>query len=707
VAPPKRSRLFRVVRAVVVLAVLLTAWHFIRPSLRPAVPGPDEATKQHLQNVKILRDTWGVPHIFGKSDADTAFGLAYAHCEDDFKTIQAVMAATRGQLGLVLFDTKAPVLDYYTNLVRAEVQARRDYDKLSPQTRALVEGYARGLTYYAYKHPKEADGRLYPILGQDLVAGFVHKLSIMVGLPGVLEKLNKGEAKKEGDPLTVTTGSNAQAVHRTRSTDDVTRLNINSHQPWEGPVSWYEAQVVSEEGWNMTGGTFPSGPLMLHGHNESLGWALTVNGPDVVDVFELHTDAAHPGAYELDGEWVKFEEEDAPLTFDTGLFDATFHKKVFWSQHGPALELDGKWWAIRYAAMERGAFAVEEWYRMNKAKTHAEWLDALAVHAIPMFHMVYADRDNVGYVYNAKLPLRSEGYDYSRVLPGNKKAAIWNGYLPFDQLPRVTNPPSGFVQGCNSTPWVCTTGEGNPKPEAFAATLGIEQTVTNRTQRSLALLGGEEKLDAAAFERMKWDRGYDKESNIFKQAVNPLLLLRPATDDEKTALNLLHGWDGTTDEKSAAATIATMVFKSVSKDARAPGDPKLEDPAQALRETLAWLKQNFGRVDVPLGEVQRLHRGTVDLPLGGGPDNLNAVYSRREKGKLVGFQGDSYVLMVEFGPNGVSSKSIHNYGSATGRPESKHYADQAPLFVERKLKPVWRTKEEIRAHLEREYTPGE
>jgi acyl-homoserine-lactone acylase len=706
VAPPKRSRLFRVVRAVVVLAMLLTAWHFIRPSLRPAVPGPDEATKQHLANVKILRDTWGVPHIFGKSDADTAFGLAYAHAEDDFKTIQAVMAATKGQLGLVLFDSKAPVFDYYTHLVRAGAQARADYGKLDPKTRALVEGYARGLTYYAYKHPGEADGRLYPIRGEDLVAGFVHKLSIMVGLPGVVDKLSKGEAKKEGDPLTVTTGSNAQAVHRTRSTDDVTRLNINSHQPWEGPVAWYEAQVVSEEGWNMTGGTFPGGPVILHGHNDALGWALTVNGPDVVDVFELHTDPAHPDAYELDGEWVKFEEEDAALTFDTGLFDATLHKKVRWSQHGPTLELNGKTWAIRYAAMERAAFATEEWFRMNKAKSQQEWFDALAAHAIPMFHMVYADRENIAYLYNAKLPLRSEGFDYGRVLPGNKKAAIWNGYLAFSELPKVMNPPSGFVQGCNSAPWVCTVGEGNPSISAYPVTLGIEQTVTNRTRRSLALLGGEEKIDAARFERMKWDRGFDKESNIFKVTVQPLLLLRPGTDDEKTALNLLHQWDGTTDEKSAAATIATMVFKSMSKDARAPGDPKIEDPAEALREVLAWLKKNYGKVDVPLGEVQRLHRGKVDLPLGGGPDVLNAVYARRDGGKLVGFQGDSYVLMVEFGPNGISSRSIHQYGSSN-REESKHYADQAPLFVENKLKPVWRTREEIRAHLEREYTPGE
>lgn len=712
----KRSRLFRIARAVLILAVALTAWHFIRPSLRPPFAPPDEATKKHLGNVKILRDTYGVPHIFGTTDADAAFGLAWAHAEDDFKTVHAVMAASKGQLGYVLWDKRAPVLDYYASLVHAQQQAKEDYPKLSAETRAVMEGYARGLNHYAYTHPKEADSRIFPLTGEDLASGFVHKLSIMVNVPGALEKLGaEGPAKKAGDTLasldhesSAFPGSNAHAVHRARSTDDVTRLNINSHQPWEGPVAWYEAQVVSEEGWNMTGGTFPGAPVILHGHNEHLGWAHTVNAPDVIDVFDLTVDDAHPDAYQLDGAWVPFQSFDAPLTFDTGLVDVTVKKKVQWSEHGLALERNGRTYAIRHAAMERGVFAAEQWYRMNKAKSLDEWNAAMAIHAIPMFHTVYADRDNIQYLYNAKLPLRAAGPDYSKVLAGNRRDVIWQGYLSFEKLPRLLNPPSGFVQACNSAPWVATAGEGNPNPNDFTDRYGIESVVTNRTRRSLELFGTSDKVDRALFEKVKWDRKFHPDSEMFTLAVAPALeaLGEGANPDEKKAVELLRGWDGEAREDSAAATLGIMTLKALFKDVRSKTDPKLTDAGEALRDAMAYLKQGFGRVDVPLGEVQRLRRGAVDLPLGGGPELLNAIYTDRVDGKLVGTQGDSYVLLVEFGANGASSRSIHQYG-ASSREASKHYNDQAPLFGKRELKPAWRTKEEIRAHLEREYAPGE
>jgi acyl-homoserine-lactone acylase len=710
-APP-RTRFFRLARAAFVAAVLLTAWHFLRPSLRPPLAPPDAATKKHLANVRIFRDTYGVPHIFGKTDADAAFGLAWAHAEDDFKTVHAVMAASKGQLGYVLFDQRAPLLDYYAALVRAQQQAREDYPKLAPDTRAVLEGYARGLNHYAYTHPAEADARIFPITGKDLASGFVHKLSIMVNVPGALETLGEGAPKKTGDAHASLDhdrksfpGSNAHAVHRARSADDVTRLNVNSHQPWEGPVAWYEAQVVSEEGWNMTGGTFPGAPVILHGHNEHLGWAHTVNFPDVVDVFDLTVDPAHPDSYLLDGAWVPFQTTEAALTFDTGLADVTVTRKVQWTEHGLALELNGRTYAVRYAAMDRGVFAAEQWYRMNKAHSLEAWNAAMAIHAIPMFHTVYADRDNIQYLYNARLPVRVAGPDYSKVLPGDRRDVIWQGYLPFEKLPRVVNPPSGFVQACNSAPWVATVGEGNPTADG---SYGIETVVTNRTRRSLELLGTDEKVDRALFEKVKWDRKFHPESDMFKLAVTPALaaLGDGANADEKKAVELLRGWDGEAREDSAAATLAILTFKALVKDVRSKTDPRLTDAGEAVRDALAYLKQGFGRVDVPLGEVQRLRRGNVDLPLGGGPELLNAIYSDRVDGRLVGTQGDSYVLLVEFGPSGASSRSLHVYG-ASSREESKHYNDQASLFAQQKLKPTWRTKEELRAHLEREYAPGE
>jgi acyl-homoserine lactone acylase PvdQ len=205
---------------------------------------------------------------------------------------------------------------------------------------------------------------------------------------------------------------------------------------------------------------------------------------------------------------------------------------------------------------------------------------------------------------------------------------------------------------------------------------------------------------------MKFDRAYSRGSRMFLTVLGPLLTIyQPRTDDERRGLELLRGWDGLADEGSAAAALAILTFKPLAGEARAQGDPTLTDPAESFQQALAYLRSQFGRIEVPLGEVQRLRRGELDLPLGGGPDVLNAAYTRRIGGRYVGYQGDSYVLEVEFGPEGVTSRSINVYG-ASNRAGSPHYADQASLFVRRQLKPALRAEQEIRASLEREYHPG-
>jgi acyl-homoserine-lactone acylase len=496
-------------------------------------------------------------------------------------------------------------------------------------------------------------------------------------------------------------GSNSHAVAAWRATDGRTRLNVNSHQPWEGPVTWYEAQVVSQEGWNMTGGLFPGSPVILHGHNEHLGWAHTVNTPDLVDVYRLEINPAHPDEYRFEGGWKKFDISSAPLEIDTGLFNITLHKDVLRSVHGPVFQSKHGTYAIRYVGADRRVRAVEQWYRMNKAANLAEWKAAMSMQAIPMFNTTYADYEHIYYVYNALLPNRKAGFDYKAVLPGDRVDLIWNDYLPYDKLPQVLDPPAGFVENCNSPPFLATAGAGVPQSADFPALDGIETVSNNRTLRSLALFGGGSKISGDDFVRFKFDRTYARDSAMFTQVIGPLAHFTPANADEKRAVELLRGWDGVADEGSAAATLAVLIWQPVHHEA---GAGAALDPVAALRRAVAFLQKYYGRVDVPLGTVQRLHRGSVDLPLGGGPDVLNAAYTRVDGGHLVGIQGDSYVLIAAFGKDGVTSQSIHQYGDSN-RPQSPHYADQAPLFVQRKLKPALRSEAEIRAQLEREYSP--
>ena len=708
-------------KGLALLVAGIVGWYFLRPLLRPALAEPDQTTLEHVRNVSVLRDAYGVPHIYGKRDADAAFGLAYAHAQDDWRTIQPVLAASTGRLATQFLSMAAIGNDFYYNFVQVPEQVNAHYDRLEPATRAILEGYARGINYWAYKHPGQVDSRLFPVTGRDIAAGFAHKLPYMAKVTDVIAALNDDRERQVGDTIfepewggfrTVPAppgrdevsalldmsfpGSNAHAVAAKRSTDGVTRLNINSHQPWEGPVAWYEAHVVSEEGWNMTGGTFPGAPFILHGHNEFLGWAHTVNKPDLFDVYRLKMDPDKEHHYIYDGKSLPLERKTAGLTVDLGLFNFTIDRPVYASVHGPVFEAKHGFYAIRYAGHGRAVYAVEQWFRMNKARNFQEWEAAMRVSGIPMFNTVYADRKNIHYIYYGLIPVREAGFDYARVLPGDTSAAVWTEYLPYERLPQVTNPPAGYVQNCNATPFEATTGAGNPDPADYAPELGIETESNNRSDRSRLLFGTKAKISHEDFLKYKWDLQYGPEAPIYKVAIQPVLAgYESRNEAEARGLEVLRAWDGHTGPESVGATLAKLTYQPIADISRAAPDRIVSgDAHEAFRRAVAFLMEHYGSVEVPLGEVQRLRRGDVDLPVGGGMDVLASVHSHQQDGKLVGHAGDSYVLIVQFAPDRTISHSRHQYGNSN-RPESPHYADQALDFTKKTLKPTFRDRSEL------------
>jgi acyl-homoserine-lactone acylase len=687
--------------AAVLAAAGLTLALWPRRRIDPAALLP----KRHY-DVRILRDTWGVPHVFGRTDPDVAYGLAWAHAEDDFQTIQGALLASRGRLATVLGRQGAPN-DYMVQLLRIPDVVDAGYERdLRPETRALCEAYAEGINHYAALHPDEAMPDLYPARGRDLIAGFVHKTPLFFGLDRVLRGLLE-PAPSPGLPV-MPTGSNTFAVAPRRSADGFTRLAINSHQPWAGPVAWYEAHLHSETGWDAVGGLFPGVPLILHGHNRNLGWAHTVNKPDLIDVYALEMNPAHPTQYKLDGAWRELEVRTAAIQVKVlGPLTWTAHREVLWSVYGPVVRGPRGVFAIRIAGYG-DVRHIEQWYRMNKASRFDEWLDAMRMNALPMFNVGYADREgHIFYVYNARLPVRTEGYDWSGIVPGNTSRTLWTESLPFDRLPQVRDPPSGFVQNCNSSPFHTTVGEGNPEPSVYAPAFGIETRMTNRSLRALELLGADEQITREEFDQYKFDITYASASVMAARIGQLLAAPAPADPLTRQALDLLRGWDRAATADSRAAALAVMAL--------APADEAEADlpPTSVLDDRLAAaarrLQAQFGRIDVPWHDVLRLRHGTLDVGLFGGPDLLHAVYGRPgTDGRIAGVAGDSYILLVEWDRQGrVSSRSIQPYGSATLDAHSPHYADQAPLFAACRLKPVWMDESEIRAHLEREYHPGE
>lgn len=697
--------------------------------IKPQEP-PDLSTlipPEGKYDVIIYRDEWGVPHIYGKRDVDVAYGLAYAHCEDDFKTIQEGQILIRGKSGLEN-SFSGFVFDYMLEFLRVWEIVNSKYDtELSPEVRAICEAAAEGVNHYAGTHPSEVKRwDVFPATGKDIVAGFVLKSPMFFGLNKYLEPIFKSRKKPEirrpimlgkrdayieliSNLENLPIGSNTFAVSPIRSADGSTFLDINSHQPWTGPVAWYEVRLKSEEGLDITGGIFPGSPVVLHGHNRYLGWAHTVNMPDLVDVYELTINPQNPNQYLFDGEWRDFERK--VVDFHIKISDKwaiKLPREILKCVYGPAVRRPHGVYAVRYAGFGE-IRQVEQWYRMGKARNIEEFEEAMRIRAIPSFNVGYADyQGNIWYIYNALLPIRSEKYDWNGILPGDTPETLWTEYLPFEKLPQVKNPKSGFIQNCNSSPFQTTIGEDNPKPENYSKTFGIEppELMTNRALRLLELLGADDSITEEEFYEYKFDWKYS-ENSLAKKYVDKILNeFQPKDDVEKEALEVLRKWDFLADPENTSTAIAVLTLEPVVR-AHIFNKP-IPDLFKVFSEKAHLLKRIYNKVDVPWKEVNRLVRGKVNLGLGGGPDLLYCVYGEWTGKYLEGRAGDSYVLIVKWDKNGnVYSKAIHQFGSATQDENSPHYADQAYLFVERKMRPVHFNFDELKPNIKEAYKPGE
>jgi len=681
---------------VLVFAALVAADRMAQPS------PPDPAiliARAKAYHVRIVRDDFGVPHIFGHRDADVAFGLGFAHSEDDFATIQDVALATRGTLA-ASEGLKAAPGDYLVHAMRVweTVDARYDRD-LPADVRRVLEGYADGVNYYAALHPDEVKAGLLPLTGRDIAAGFVFKTPLFYGFGDTLKRLLADTGGKPALPI----GSNGIAVGPSRSADGAARLLVNSHQPYSGPVSWYEAVLQSDEGWHVAGGFFPGSPFMLHGHNAHLAWANTVNEPDLVDIYRLTINPADQNQYRLDGKWRDFKIEDAAIRVKIfGPLIWTVHRPVLFSVHGPVFKTDHGAFAVRYAGMGE-IRQLLQYYRLDKARNLAEWKAAMRLQALPSINYIYADeKGNIGYVYNGQFPLRSAGFDWKGYLPGDRSDLIPHAIVPFDKLPQLWNPASGFVFNSNNTPFQATSPKDDLKPGGYPQWMGIQTNMTNRALRALETFGADPKITAAAFRRYKFDVRYSSKSEIVKIIGE---LCHPVRDPK--ACDRLAHWNLSADIHNRGAALAILTAEPVIR-ARHDHDWSLT-PMLSLARAEQTLLDHFHRVDPEWGQVNRFRRGTLDLAIDGGPDTYRAVYGvPQPDGTLTAVDGDTLIMFVTWDKNGkLSSQSIHQFGSATLDTHSPHYADQAPLFVAMKTKPVRFTWAELKGHIEADYRPGE
>ncbi|MDG0978838.1 MAG: penicillin acylase family protein [Halieaceae bacterium] len=659
-------------------------------------------------DVKIERDRWGIPHIHGKTDADTAFGFAYAQAEDGWELIEETLPFYRGESARYNGADAAPA-DYMIQWLGVREWVNSGYDnQISPEARALVQAYADGLNHFAAKHPDRIERDILPVTTTDIVTGFVVRHLLFYGFDGAVKEVMGPKRAREMSRLVADLGlsdtpigSNAIAVSPAATDDGVTRLMINSHQPTDGPVAWYEAHISSDEGLNIMGGTFPGSPLISLGFNHDIAWGVTVNKPDLVDIFVLEINPDNENQYRLDGQWLDLEVEDASLRVKLwGPLYWTFTRKIYRSKHGPVMKTDHGSYAFRFGGQNE-IRQVDQWYAMNRARSFDEWYAAMAQHRFASFNFVFADKEGtIAFIHNSLTPLRESGYDWSQYLPGDQSNLIWDSYLPFEQLPQVVRPKHGYLASTNQTPFMVAHENDNPDPSAFSPTDGYQTRMTNRADRAFELFESLAPISADDFWAIKHDKAYASSSRAGRYIQAAIEAELPnALPHQLEAQTLLAEWDLVANIQSREAALGVCVIRAewrAEQDGLAPPD------AGGVLQTCAdELLEVSGRIDPLWGDINRHIRGKINVPVGGGPDTLRAIYGMgyEENGYLTNIAGDGlYYLVAWDAQQKLSVQGVHHYGSATMLEDSSHFADQAENFAAERLHaPLFDEKERAAA----------
>jgi acyl-homoserine-lactone acylase len=655
--------------------------------------------------IDIIRDKYGVPHIFGKTDPEVAYGLAWAHAEDDFETIQQSLMAGKAMLAQYQ-GKKGASIDYIVHLLRIPELVEERYETdLAPDFKKLLEGYSAGLNAYAAKHPKEVLlKKIFPVTPKDMVQYSVLQLCVLSGADKALAAIFGGTV-----PLLEnykTQGSNAFAFNSNKTTDGKVYLAINAHQPLEGPVAFYEAHLSSEEGWNILGANFPGAPSILHGVNEHLGWAHTVNDPDKLDVYQLEINQDKKTQYKFDGKWETLEEKVAPLKVKIAGLKINIKKKAYWSKYGPTIITDRGTFSIRMPA-QMDIRGLEQWYRFNKAKNFTEFKAAVNMKAIPGYNIVYADKyDTIYYISNGRIPVRDKNYNWKITLPGNTSATLWNQLHPIDALPQVLQPKSGFVYNTNHSPFHSTEGSENPRVTDI--TMGYETLENNRSKRFEEMLKPLNKVNYEDFKRIKFSRQFP--SNFyFPYTIDTLFLLDETKyTDIADLISNLKTWDKIGNAESVGAGTFFMVTHTVYDNRALYLKQKTITENQAveiLRAAKNKMLTSFNRTNLQLGDIQKLVRGNMVLPLPGLPDVLAPMYSIPYKdGMYKGNQGDAYIELVRFTKDGPIIESLNVYG-ASARKNSPHYTDQMDMYVKQQTKTMTLNKATVYQQAVKKYNP--
>lgn len=654
-------------------------------------------------STEILWDTFGVPHVYGKNLESMYYGLGWAQMHNHADLLLQLYGRARGRAAEYWGADYLP-MDRKTRLF--EIPDRADKICQHPEFlfRDNLNAFVQGINDYASAHPEKigaAFKQVLPVMAQDVVA---HALVVVY-----LEFLS-GEDFGVTDQM-LRPGSNAYAIGPSRSASGKAMLLANPHLPWSDFYTFFEAQL-NAPGFQAYGVTLVGFPVMVIAFNDHLGWTHTVNTIDATDRYSLQLDGE---GYLLDGKHMVFDQRVIQLKVRQQ--DGSYREQPLlckYSRHGPVLERQrsNKAFAIRIAGMDnRGLFY--QWHQMAAAKNRQQFEAALKLMQLPMFNVVYADdAGNISYHFAGNVPRRSSGdWDFwHNTIDGSQSVYIWEDIHGYKDMPSLLNPASGFIQNSNDPPW-SSTFPGAIAPKDFPAYMS-PQEMSLRSQRSVGMIVRDPHITYLELIDYKFNTRMEAADRFLDDLLAAVALHTDSIALEAAAV--LKKWDLSADTSSRGAVLFTRWFDKLDEQQFlhpwTPADrintpDGLKNPQKAVALLVAaakQVKQEYGRLDVPWGQVNRFRMNGKDLPGNGANEKYGVFrtvyYVPDNDGKQVAVAGDSYVAVTTFGKK-VEARVMLGYGNAS-QPGNKHRDDQLQLLSSKQLRTPWLQKADVLKHLE-------
>lgn len=682
----------RVISCISVIFLLLTGHSCVEGMHHPK----DQKPFPEAGKVRIVRDSFGLPHIFAATESDAMYGLGYATAEDRLNQIFTTMYTAEGRLSELTGGKDDMEGDVLFRSFRFKERADALLKDMKPEFRELAIQYCKGIEDFIRENREKVP---------DWITGF--EPSDMMSI-AFLMNARESFSDLRGDVWRGQRGSNHFAVAPARSASGYALLSMDSHEPFSGPTAWYEAQISTPE-FSVVGAIIPGLPIITMGHNGQMAWHTTNNDPDLADIYRFKINPENEKEYLSHDGWKIFTEWEETFRIKTedGLRE---EKKTIKETHvGPVLQVkDGYAYAARVIKFDSPTF-LEQAYNRTKAASVREYLDIMRMPGLSMWNHTIVDTDgNIGYLYNALCPKRSPELDWSRPVSGEDPRSEWMGYIPFDDLPKLVNPESGWIQNSNDSPGFVTENSGIDE-EALPVRLVENKWFGDRGRRLSELLAAD---DSVTFEELL---GFATDTLVWRARlwVPHVIEAYERFGDEMSppenllddAVELLKDWDFRCEADSKAMALFQLFYLRAGLNRMNPDRKFSEDEVKKLLDYLdaaaAELKKNFDRMDISWGKVHFLRHGGKEYPLAGGSSSLptpRACFTRVEEGRLRVVGGSSYHMVVEMSPK---PRALSCFPLSTSEdPDSPHYSDITEIYARKEYKPVWFTWDDLSRHIE-------